>query len=169
MTTSRPLVTPPQQQRSRDSLDRILRAGLEVLQTDGFEGFTVHKVSRLANVSIGSIYARTANRESLILAIYEWAMAWTGETEQQFEMDAVVGAMAPRERIRAIVRDFAMLQFGHAADWRVFIRQAPLHPEIFTRGQRKTHDYKSRFERALLSASDAFRHDDPHRAVTVVF
>jgi AcrR family transcriptional regulator len=163
------LVKPPQQQRSRDALERVLRSGLNVLQEDGFEGFTVHKVSRRANVSIGSIYARIPSREALILAIYEWAMAWTDESDLQFERDAQLHPAEPRELVETIVSDFARLHLVHASEWRVFVRQAPLHPEIFARGQEKTHDLKARFEQALLTSHRAFRHEDPQRAVTVVF
>ncbi len=79
MSQSEPLIRPPQQRRSQESLERVLQAGFELLQERGFDGFTLQEVSARANVSIGSIYARVPSRESLIKAVYERAMVWTEE------------------------------------------------------------------------------------------
>ena len=162
-------VNPPLQQRSRDSLNRVLRAGLEVLQTDGFDGFTVQKVSQLSNVSIGSIYARIPNRESLILAIYEWAMAWAEEAGRQFEESAGRIEGSPRESIEMVVGDFVRIHLAHSDEWRVFIKQAPLHPEIFLRGQEKTLELREHFTQALLRNKEHFRHGDANLATTIAF
>ena len=166
---SYPLLAEPQQQRSRDSLERVLRAGLEVLQREGFDGFTVQKASKLAQVSIGSIYARFSNREALILAIYEWAMAWTDELEQRFELEEILSAEGPRARIEGVVENFARVLLEHSDRWRVFVRQAPVHPEIFARGREKTREYHRRFEQALLPTAASFRHDDATKALSTVF
>ena len=169
MTPRPTLVNPPQQQRSRDSLERVLKAGLEVLQEDGFIGFTVQKVSKRAKVSIGSIYARLPNREALILAVYEWAMAWSVEPDQGFERAAVQQYNSPRERIETIVLEFALLNLSHTSEFRIFARQAAVHDEIFARANVKTREVRSRFIAALGSSRDDVRHDDPERALAFVF
>ena len=46
------LVRPPQQERSRRSLQRALDAAVDVLATDGWGGFSVPAVSRRASVSV---------------------------------------------------------------------------------------------------------------------
>ena len=56
------LLRPPLQNRSRESLERVLIAGKKLLEEKGWEGFTVQEVSRRAKVSIGSIYARARAR-----------------------------------------------------------------------------------------------------------
>ena len=139
MASSEPLIRPPLQRRSQESLDRVLRAGLQVLQEEGFEGFTLQEVSRRAGVSIGSIYARVSSREALIMAIYEYAMAWTDE-QDQIERDAVRDDLSPRERIELLVTDTANTMLAHADILRVFMRQAPVNPEIWERGAEKSQD-----------------------------
>ena len=124
MATSEPLIRPPQQRRSQESLERVLQAGLEVLQEHGFEGFTLQEVSRRAGVSIGSIYARVASREALIMAIYERAMAWT-EEQQAVERTALREDVSPRERVELIVTQTAKDMLDHADVLRVFMRRAP--------------------------------------------
>src|SRR5687768_10132776 len=83
---------PPLQNRSRKSLERVLDAGQKLLEEEGWEGFTVQEVSRRAKVSIGSIYARAASKEALILAVYDRAVGRIAEenaallaSEEQWE------------------------------------------------------------------------------------
>src|SRR3954447_4925785 len=70
MPASDPGVRPPQQRRSRESLERVLTAGERVLADNGYEGFTIGEVSRRAKVSVGSVYGRFDNKEALIHAIH---------------------------------------------------------------------------------------------------
>src|SRR3954470_13696464 len=70
---------PPLQNRSRESLARLLEAGQKLLEEEGWEGFTVQEVSRRAKVSIGSIYARAPSKEALILAVYDRAVGEIAE------------------------------------------------------------------------------------------
>src|SRR4249920_261914 len=122
---------------------------MEGLQEQGFEGFTLQEVSRRAGVSIGSIYARVASREALIMAIYERAMAWTDE-QDQLERDALREDLNPRERIEMIVTDMAQDMLAHGDVLRVFMRQAPINPEIWERGAEKSHETSKAFVRAVL-------------------
>jgi AcrR family transcriptional regulator len=66
-----PLIRPPLQRRSQESLERVLQAGANLLREVGYEGFTLQEVSARSEVSVGSIYARAASKEALILAIYD--------------------------------------------------------------------------------------------------
>jgi AcrR family transcriptional regulator len=94
-----PLIRPPQQRRSQESLERVLQAGFELLRERGFEGFAVQEVSQRANVSIGSIYARAPSREALIQAVYERATLWTDEQAGSLEQAAHrPGRLASRSR-----------------------------------------------------------------------
>jgi len=52
MAPSDPGIRPPQQRRSRESLERVLKAGELVLEQKGYEGFTIAEVSRRAKVSV---------------------------------------------------------------------------------------------------------------------
>ena len=168
MASSEPLIRPPLQRRSQKSLDRVLRAGLQVLQEEGFEGFTLQEVSRRAGVSIGSIYARVSSREALIMAIYEYAMAWTDE-QDQIERDAVRDDLSPRERIELLVTDTANTMLAHADILRVFMRQAPVNPEIWERGAEKSQATAKAFEQAILEHREHLAHPEPALAVDVAY
>ncbi len=168
MATPEPLIRPPLQRRSQQSLERVLSAGFEVLKEQGFDGFTLHEVSRRAGVSIGSIYSRVPSREALIMAIYERAMEWTDEREA-IQRDASRYDLAPRERIELIVQDMATAMLGHADTLRVFMRQAPLNREIWDRGSEKSKAVAAIFTEALLERREDIPHPDPGFAVDMAW
>ena len=84
--------TRPKQQRSRRSAERALDASLELLEENGFDGFTVADVSRRAGVSVGAIYARFGNKESLLRAVHGRAM--DGMSREYTALEAADGPAA---------------------------------------------------------------------------
>lgn len=167
-TPTEPLIRPPLQRRSQESLERVLQAGFEVLREQGMDGLTLQEVSRRAGVSIGSIYARVASREALIMAIYERTMAWTDD-QDRLRRDAVREDLSPRERIEKIVTDTISDMLGHADVLRVFMRQAPLNADIWQRGAEKSHKTSKVFERAILEHREDISHPEPELAVDVAW
>lgn len=59
-------LTPPKQSRSRRTLERIVRASLEILDTEGVDGLTVQAIVTRADSSVGSFYARFAGKDDLL-------------------------------------------------------------------------------------------------------
>ena len=70
-------VQPPQQERSRASFERVIQAATALLEEDGYDGFTLAEVSKRANVSIGSIYARVKSKDDLFYVIQDRYMTVT--------------------------------------------------------------------------------------------
>lgn len=60
---------PPQQARSRESLQKVLAAAEHVLAGQGFEEFTVAAVAEQAGMSVGTIYRRFAGKNQLLYAV----------------------------------------------------------------------------------------------------
>src|SRR3954466_11107995 len=98
---------PPLQNRSRESLERVLEAGQKLLEEEGFEGFTLQEVSRRAKVSIGSIYARAPSKEELILAIYDREMERIGAEREGFAAPPHREGLTSRELVETLVREMA--------------------------------------------------------------
>ena len=57
---------PPQQSRSRRTLERIVAASLKILETDGPDGLTVQAIVEEAGSSVGSFYARFSGKDELL-------------------------------------------------------------------------------------------------------
>jgi AcrR family transcriptional regulator len=65
----------PQQQRSRQMVDRIIEAGREVLLRDGYDAFSTNRVAEHAGISPGSLYQYFPNKAEIIAAVIDryWA------------------------------------------------------------------------------------------------
>jgi len=57
---------PPKQTRSRKTLERIVRASLQILEEEGPEGLTVQAIVARAGSSVGSFYARFGGKDELL-------------------------------------------------------------------------------------------------------
>jgi AcrR family transcriptional regulator len=66
MPSSDAHVKPPKQSRSRRTLERIVRASLEILGEEGADALTVQAIVKRAGSSVGSFYARFDGKEDLL-------------------------------------------------------------------------------------------------------
>jgi AcrR family transcriptional regulator len=170
MASADPLIRPPLQRRSRESLERLLQTGLELLQDKGFDGFTLQELSQRAGVSIGSIYARVDGRDALIMAIYERAMQ-SIDAEEQAKLEQVqsLPGLTAREHAERIITTAAETMLANGDVLGVFMRQAPMNSEILARGTDISRANARIFQRALLAHRAEMRHPDPELAVDVTW
>ncbi|HET9408644.1 MAG TPA: TetR/AcrR family transcriptional regulator [Candidatus Sulfotelmatobacter sp.] len=63
---AKPMVLPAQQERSRESFRKLLKATAEVLGQHGVEGATIPRIARHAGLTPGSVYRRFHNKEALL-------------------------------------------------------------------------------------------------------
>jgi len=56
----------PQQSRSRESLQRLLKAATEILQEKGLEGATIPRIAARAGLSPGAVYRRFPDKDALL-------------------------------------------------------------------------------------------------------
>jgi AcrR family transcriptional regulator len=74
---------PPQQQRSRDSLARLLAATIETLETDGLEGATIPRIAVAAGIAPASVYRRFRDRDALYRAALMDALERSAEASRK--------------------------------------------------------------------------------------
>jgi AcrR family transcriptional regulator len=159
----------PRQQRSRDSLERVLAAGIEVLAEHGWEGFTVARVAGAAGASVGLIYSRFDSKDALFEAIHDRFMTDL-ETLQAERFDRAAWTQASTEQVIRDAVDAVAASFHvNAAVLRVSMLRAAVDETISARGHRALTDLATRFEQALLERRADFAHPDPEVAVQVCF
>jgi len=156
-------VQPPKQPRSRKTLERIVAAGLAILQEKGPGGVTVQAVVRRSRSSVGSFYARFRGKEDLLAylaqsvresAMAEWRESVADPNRAAGKLpEAVTSAVdhliEVRDRWDAGVRAAAGLSEG-ASDHEAF--RASVVDELATR---------------LLEHRSEITHDRPEVAVRV--
>ena len=100
----------PSQQRSRETVEKILEAARRLLKkTDGAGSsrITTHKIARAAGISVGSLYQYFPNTEAIIFEVYREILDTVHSILDEY--DSVAYLSLPREEFfgklnRAITR-----------------------------------------------------------------
>ncbi len=158
---------PVRQQRSRETLDRLLDAAEALLGEEGLVAATVPRIAARAGVSVGAVYRRFPDKDAVIRAVYgrffaclaaqQNAPAVAGRRSRPLLAEVVgavvTGMVASYRRHRGILR--ALLLYTRTQRDPDFRRQADA---INAMGLDSV-------ERLLLPYAGAMRHPDPRRAI----
>ena len=169
MSSPEQSIRPPLQRRSHESFERVLQAGLELLQEGGFEAFTLQAVSRRAGVSVGSIYSRAPSRDALLLAIHDRATERMAEQERELEEGILKAGLGPRALVESLVTGMASVMLRNESILRVFMQRGPVDPEILRRGGARSRELARIFESTMLEHRANITHPDPELAVDVAY
>lgn len=167
MTSPGQTVRPPKQQRSRESYERVLDAAHELLEQNGFEGFTIQEVATRANVSVGAIYERFGNKETLLRTVHARLMETMAASDSGEEPPAEPASAA--EAIALLVQRVAATMGAHRAVLRAFMHLGALDEVISSRGSLESVAVSGRFKETLRPYAAEFRHPDPDVALDVAF
>jgi len=150
---------PPQQQRSRESLERILDAAESLIRERGFEAMTIAEVVERSGSSVGSLYARFRNKRGLLQAVQ-------GRYVDRVET-ALAAAMAGSTDDR--LEDCVNRVVGHLCDYllndpklfRAFILEAVFDARIRGQGEKISGARRDMVTEALLQHRAEIGHPDP--------
>lgn len=164
-------VRPPRQYRSRQSLERILQAGLEVLAEGGYDAFTVDEVCRRAQVSIGSVYNRFGSKHALFLTIHtRFVGAINEESRQAPAFDPQqVAHLGIDEVIDGAVAEVAAAFDRHSSSLRAFMLRAATDEAVAEQASAGIRDLAWLFGRVILTRSAEIAHPEPTLAVDFCF
>lgn len=162
-------IRPPRYRPAREAWNRVLDAGLSLLEEGGYGAFTISAICERANVAPRAIYDRADSKDALFLAVYEHGAArlraehavfsdakrWQQPTAEALASDAV----------RAVAGIFAR----NAAFLRSVVLISGVHPEIYRRGARDERDLSDRFTDVILHVREDIRRPDPEAAIRMAF
>jgi len=127
-------IRPPRQERSRRAWDRVLDAGVALLEEAGYAGFTIAAVCERAQVPPRAIYDRAPTKDALFLAVYEHGMARIKADHEIFTDPAHWLGLDAAALIEAVVREVTAIFSRHQALLRAVILISGVHPEVYQRG-----------------------------------
>jgi AcrR family transcriptional regulator len=127
-------IRPPRQERSRRAWDRVLDAGVALLEEAGYGGFTIAGVCERAQVPPRAIYDRAPTKDALFLAVYEHGMARIKADHEIFTDPAHWLGLDQAALIEAVVRELTAIFSRHQALLRAVILISGVHPEVYRRG-----------------------------------
>jgi AcrR family transcriptional regulator len=167
MPPSQTGLRPPQQRRSRESLERVYKAGEKLLAKKGYEGFTIAEVSRDANLSVGSLYTRFENKDALIYGIHARMLErMAANTEDVIETTEDLGL---DQVVAQAVHSLADRLHSERSILRVFMLLAPVDAHIAKAASKASRDFGRAFTAAVLAHRDEIRHAHPERAADVAY
>ena len=166
----RPDVRAPLQDRSRETLERILVATEELLERYPFDEIGVARIVRRARCSTGSFYARFASKDALLPLLYE-----RYDAGLRPRIEARAAAVDPD---RLTLREAAAVVAGTTVDMyaerrnllRAVALYARTHPAAIASGVRGSRGAITDIPARLLARfADEIAHDDPLAAARVGF
>ena len=158
----------PKQHRSRRTLQRIVRAALELIAQNGVESTTVESIVRRAGSSVGSFYARFDGKQDLL--IYLDQRIWEAVGKRWSEATAEGLADRPiGEVVRGLARLYTDLELVHRGA-RDAIGRALRGPDAGPSDVALRILARMREDSAsvLLAKRDAIVHSNPELAVDMV-
>jgi AcrR family transcriptional regulator len=165
--STRDTLRPPQQARSRATLERALQAGVEILQEGDWEAFTVAEVCRRAGVAMGSLYSRFPTKQALLVAVQTRLVAEFATEEQAIFADPSWAALDTAQTIARAVREVGGFFNRHRAALAMLMARGAQEPTILMQGGVSARRLGEHFEARLLSRADGIAHPAPERAAEV--
>lgn len=159
----------PRQQRSRDSLERILRATERLLmRTNGAE-FTLADISRESKVSIGGIYRRFRGRDALLLAVQARLAERMSDEYGAVEAQAFREGRTLRKLVDIQVAGLAEMLRRNGPLIKAIMEASWTAPEVGKGGFRAFEAHAKRFRAQVLLHAEAIRHPEPELAADLCF
>lgn len=156
------------QQRSRATLEKLIRAGVELLAEHGYEGLSIADLSARSGVSVGSIYQRFDGKESLFAALRERILAGI-DTEQANLFIGIDRDLPDTRLVMEAIGKLATLLRRNEALLRVMILRGAVDEETRRRGSQSSVALARAYESFLLSSIRQFGHDRPELAADMSF
>lgn len=157
-------LTKPLQRRSEETLDRIVRATSHLLERKTFDEITVQEIVAAAESSVGSFYARFADKDALLDYLHE---------RYRRQVHAGIARVLDPERlagqsveaiVRGVVPVFVRAHRDHQGAMRTFHARAAVDAGFRAREEEMNRYISETFARVLLGHS-AIGHPEPQRAL----
>src|SRR4051794_6866690 len=145
-------VRPPKQRRSREAWNRVLDAGVAILEDAGYDAFTIAAVCDRAQVAPPAIYARTTSKDALFLAVYEHGITRLRAEQAIFGDEARWAGLGAAELVRAAVAEMVDISLRHQRFLRSVVLISAAHPEVARRGSGYAQELGDGFAGVVLRA-----------------
>jgi AcrR family transcriptional regulator len=159
---------PPRQDRSRDSLERILEASEQLLLLKGHQGMTVGEIISRAGVSRGTFCYRFRDKSALVHALQERI-----HSREEAEAHARVGAvdwdaLSLPDAVRTLLEIEHSAYSGYLRQHQAFSVFASVDPIVKARGYRYKRTMEEIEVQVLNRKAGEAGHEDPLLAARVL-
>lgn len=159
--------TPPKQARSLETVNRLLDAAEQLLEAEGLEATTVPAIAKKAKVSVGVVYRRFPDKDTLLRAVWERFLAQKREQTQ-----AILAATAGLEctlpdLVRGMIRGTIDAQRKKRHLLRALLHFSRTHPDpAFKRAAYELNQANvAAITVLMLQHRDRIEHPNPEAAI----
>ncbi len=158
---------PVRQQRSQETLDRLLDAAEAVLGEEGLEAATVPRIAARAGVSVGAVYRRFPDKDAVFRAVYGRFFACLATQRQLGAVGFPQAAVKLPQLVRFLVGSMVRSYRLHRGILRSLVRYARTHrdPEFRRHADAMNAAGLDCVEQLLLPYAAEMTHPDPRVAV----
>ncbi|GGC84618.1 hypothetical protein GCM10011512_09360 [Tersicoccus solisilvae] len=154
---------PPRQERTQAAWERILDAGVAILDEHGYEGFTIASICARAGVTPPTIYARVRGKEALFFAVFEHGFEPVRRRQQEELTAAGTGTVSPQDAVRQAITAIVTTTLVHERFLRTIVHRAEDDDEIARRTRDARAGTATRFRELVLRHPEALRDAAPER------
>lgn len=161
---------PTVQERGRKAVERLLFAAEKILETQGLEAATVPAIAARAGMSVGNVYKRFPDKDSLLRAVYQRFFA-EALAANEFALDpAKWNDISTSEVLSALVTGMIEGYGSRKALVRALLLYAQTHGDADFRAHAEEMRLRTLglFERLLRDRRTDIGHPHPERAIRFV-
>lgn len=161
------MVKTPCQQRSRDSLERILKAAEALISSKGHEALTIAEVVRRSHTSVGTVYARFPDKVALLHAVHERVILRDLEEFREHLARVRWEILSLEEAVVQLATIKRFQAKGMERLYEAFVVHGATDPVLRAEGYRVKGLNEDLDVEILMSHSDAIGHVDPEEAIRI--
>lgn len=162
-----PDVRAPLQQRSQQSLDRMLDTAEQLMRQRGIDGLTVADVVRGAQASIGSFYARFEDKDALVRVVQDRVLSRIERTLETHAPAAWASASLDECVLKFVTSTALGVEEGPL--FHAFLSQSTQDAAMRERGRRFGRQLCELFRNALAAHRDQIHHGSPDAAIDFAY
>ena len=160
-------VKKPCQQRSRDSLERILKSAEALIRAKGYEALTIAEVVRRSHTSTGTLYARFPDKTALLYAIHERVLDRDEEELEARLAEVDWDGLCFEETVRKLVAIKCELAKGTEKLYEAFVVSGATDRVVRQRGYRSKAFEEDLEVQILLKHADEIGPERAERAARI--
>lgn len=161
------MVKKPCQQRSRDSLERILRAAESLISSKGYEALTIAGVVRRSRTSVGTVYARFPDKDALLHAVHERVIMRDLENFRRELAEVEWEALSLEEAVRKLAGIKRAQAAGKEKLYEAFVVRGATDASLRAEGYRVKGENEDLEVEILMKHADEIGHEDPEEAIRI--
>ncbi len=157
----------PQQERSRETLRRLLRATIDTLESHGLEGATIPRIAAKAGVVPASIYRRFKDKDALYRAAFLKLLEPSLEASRHNLRPELFARLSFEKAVEQVVAALIRQYRKHPGVLRALTRfgERPAEKTFARRVLKLVHINFTNIAEVLLHYRSRIKHPDPRLAI----